>query len=72
MADEELTEFDRKLYRYLVEHDFTVEEWHTPEVARHFGVSEKEVYESLSRLAKVYKDKVWIYYDRGRIRIAAE
>ena len=52
MADEELSAFDNKLYSYLVEHDFTKESWSTPEVAKHFGVPESNVYESLSKLAK--------------------
>ena len=73
MADnEELTEFDEKLYRYLVENDFTAEPWSTPAAAKKFGVSEDTVYESLSRLAKLKRDNVWIYYEKGAVRIAAE
>ncbi len=72
MADEELTSLDKKLYRYLVDNDFTEQYWKTVDAAREFNVSESDVYESLSRLAKLKKDNVWIYYKDGRIRIAAE
>ena len=72
MTEDELDQLDNKLYEYLVEHDFTTEEWATPNAAKHFGVKESDIYKSLSKLAKLKKEKVWIYYQDGRIKIAAE
>jgi hypothetical protein len=72
MSEEDLTERDRKLYEYLKTHDFETNKWSTPAAAAALGMKEEEVYESLSNLAKHIKDKIWIYYEDGGIRIAVE
>ena len=46
--------------------------WSTPDAARKMGVSEDEIYKSLSNLAKHIKDNIWIYYEDGGLRIVAE
>jgi hypothetical protein len=72
MAQENLTELDRRLYEYIKLNDFERNKWSTPEAARSLGVEESEIYESLANLTKHIKDKIWIYYKDGGLRIVAE
>ncbi|MEE9150222.1 MAG: hypothetical protein V3U20_00100 [Thermoplasmata archaeon] len=72
MAQENLSEVDRRLYEYIKLNDFENNKWSTHDAARSLGVEESEIYESLANLTKHLKDKVWIYYKDGGLRIAAE
>ncbi len=72
MADESLSELDRRLYEYIKLNDFQTNKWSTPKAARFLGVDDGEIYESLATLTKLLKDKVWITYKDGGLRIAAE
>ena len=72
MALENLTELDRRLYEYIKLNDFEKFKWSTPDAARSLGIEEGEVYQSLANLTKHLKDKVWVYYKDGGLRIAAE
>ena len=72
MALENLTELDRRLYEYIKLNDFERNKWSTPDAARSLGVEESEIYESLANLTKHIKDKIWIYYKDGGLRIVAE
>ena len=72
MAQENLTELDMRLYQYIKLNDFETNKWSTPDAARSLGVEESEIYESLANLSKHMKDKVWIYYKDGGLRIQAE
>ncbi len=72
MGMEDLTELDKRLYEYIKQNDFESKKWSTPEAAQKLGVPEEEIYKSLANLAKHLKDKVYIYYKDGGIRIAAE
>jgi hypothetical protein len=72
MAFTDLTEDDRKLYEYIRSGDFETKKWSTPSVSRALGMSEDQVYESLSNLSKHIKDNIWIYYKNGGLRVVAE
>ncbi len=72
MAFTDLTEDDRKLYEYIRSGDFETRKWSTPSVSRALGMSEDQVYESLSNLSKHIKDNIWIYYKNGGLRVVAE
>ena len=72
MGMEDLSETDRKLYEYLKLGDYETNKWSTPDAAKKLGISEDDIYTSLSNLAKHLKDKVWIYYKNGGLRIATE
>lgn len=72
MALENLTELDKRLYEYIKLNDFEKNKWSTPDAARSLGVEESEIYESLANLTKHIKDKIWIYYKDGGLRIVAE
>ena len=72
MSMEDLTELDMRVYEYIKDGDFQANKWSTPDAARKLGVSEDEIYQALSNLAKHIKDNVWIYYEEGGLRIVAE
>ena len=72
MAMEDLTDMDIRVYEYVKSGDYENNKWNTKEAAKSLGIKEDEVYESLSNLAKHIKDKIWIYYKDGGLRIAAE
>ncbi len=72
MPQENLTELDKRVYQYIKLNDFETNKWSTPEAARSLGVDESEIYDSLANLSKHMKDKVWIYYKDGGLRIASE
>lgn len=72
MAEEGLTELDRRVYEYIKLNDFETNKWSTVDAARSLGVDESAIYESLANLTKYMKDKVWIYYKDGGLRIQAE
>lgn len=72
MPQENLSELDMRLYQYIKLNDFETNKWSTPEAAKSLGVEESEIYDSLANLSKHMKDKVWIYYKDGGLRIASE
>jgi len=72
MAQESLTELDRRVYEYIKLNDFETNKWSTYDAAKSLGVDESEIYESLANLSKHMKDKIWIYYKNGGLRIAVE
>ena len=67
-----MSELDKRLYAYIKLNDFETNKWSTPDAARSLGVNESEIYESLASLSKHMKDKVWIYYKDGGLRIQTE
>jgi len=72
MSFKDLNENDKRLYEYIKAGDFTSKKWSTPEAAKKLGISEDEVYQSLTNLAKYIKDNIWIYYEDGGIRVVAD
>jgi predicted transcriptional regulator len=72
MAQENLSDLDRRLYEYIKLNDFETNKWSTVDAAKSLGVEESAIYDSLANLSKNLKDKVWIYYKDGGLRIAAE
>jgi hypothetical protein len=72
MATECITEFDKKLFEFIKLGKFEENPWSTPKAAAKLGVQEKDVYESLCRLQKLMKGKMYMYYKNGAIRIQAE
>ena len=72
MAFSDLTDKDRQLYEYIRVGDFETKKWSTPSVSKALGVSEDDVYESMSNLSKHIKDNIWIYYKNGGLRVVAE
>ncbi len=69
MGEEELTDADRKLFEYIRSGDYETKPWSTPDAAGATGLSEKQVYESLSNLSKNMKGRIYIHYKDGALRI---
>ena len=72
MADDCVTEFDKKLFDFIKQGDFEKNPWSTPVAATKLGAKEKDIYESLCRLQKLMKGRFYIYYKNGALRIQAE
>jgi hypothetical protein len=72
MTEEDITDFDMKLFEYIKEGDYETEAWSSPKAAEALGVKEKEIYESLARLSKHMKGRIYIYYRNGALRIQSE
>ena len=72
MADDEFSELELRLYEYLKSNDFVTKKWSTPTAAASLNVPEEAIYQSLSDLAFKMREKVWIYYRDGGIRVVAE
>jgi len=69
MADEVITDFDKKLFEFIKQGDYEADPWSTPKAAEKLGVKEKEIYESLCRMQKLMKGQIYIYYRNGALRI---
>jgi hypothetical protein len=72
MSFDDLSEKDKKLYDYIKMGNFHSKKWSTPDAAAKLGMTEEEVYNSLSNLARHVKDNIWIYYEDGAMRVVAE
>ena len=72
MAFSDLSSNDRKVYEYIRSGDFQTKKWSTPTAAQTLGLSEDDVYESMSNLTKHVKDNIWISYKDGGLRVVAE
>ena len=72
MATECVTEFDKKLFDYILAGDYEKNPWSTPNAAAKLGVKERDIYESLCRMQKLMKGRIYLYYKNGAIRIQAQ
>ena len=71
MALSDLDTSDLKVYEYLKDNDFVEKPWSTEKAATSLGITEDEVYESLSNLAEYMRSNIHIHYRDGSIRIGA-
>ena len=72
MGLEELTEIERKVYEYIKAGDFQSNKWSTPKAARDLNLKEDDVYEAIANLTRKIKDRIWVYYEDGGIRIVVD
>src|SRR5690242_2733507 len=73
MAPEEaLDELDERLLAYVKAYDFEKYPWNTEEAAAELGVPTTRVYQSLSKLQKVKKRELFVYYRDGALHIQTE
>ncbi len=68
----DLTDNDKKVYEFVRDGDFETKKWSTPDATKKLGLPEKDIYESMSNLTKNLKDKFWIYYKDGGLRVVAD
>ena len=71
MSASDLTDFEKRLLKWLSSSNFVEVPWSTKRAAEAFKVTEKEVYEALSALTIKVKDNIQISYKDGSIRIIA-
>jgi hypothetical protein len=71
MTTSDLTDFEKRLLKWLSSSNFVEVPWSTKRAAEAFKVSEKDVYEALSALTIKVKDNIQISYKDGSIRIIA-
>ncbi len=70
MAD--LTEFELRLFEWIRQSDFETVAWSTKKAARSFKCKENEIYEGVAALTKKIPSRIQIYYEEGKLHIAAE
>ena len=71
MAEKEaLTDTERRLWEYIMEHDFDNGPWVTADVADDMGMKVDAVYATLSELAKKLKEEMYLFYKDGALHIA--
>jgi hypothetical protein len=69
---ESLTKDEKRLWKYIKDHDFEGHPWSTPAAAKALDMDEDKVYSGLSDLSKKLKGDIYIYYKDDAIRIATE
>lgn len=72
MAMKDLTEVEMRVYQYVRDNDFGNHPWVTKNAARALGMSEDDLYHTLSELTKKIRDNFWIYYVDGTLRVVAD
>jgi hypothetical protein len=70
MAD--LTEFELRLFEWIKQSDFEAVPWSTKKAAKSFKCKEDEIYEGVASLTKKLPNRIQIYYEEGKVHIAAE
>ena len=69
---DDLTNLEIRLYEFIKNNDFETVPWSSQNAADRLGCSEDEIYEGLAHLSKFIKDKIWIHYENGALRVSAE
>ncbi|PKK85556.1 MAG: hypothetical protein CVT48_04920 [Thermoplasmata archaeon HGW-Thermoplasmata-1] len=66
---DDLTPLDKKIYDYLCKNDFQANKFVGADAAKTLHCELDEVYVSLANICKHIKDKIWMSYRDGGIRI---
>lgn len=73
MAGEEtLDEVDERVFAYIKAYDFVKFPWSTEEAAAELSLDANRVYQSLSRIQKLKRREVYVYYKEGSLHIQTE
>lgn len=70
MAD--LTEFEDKLFQWILSCDFDQIPWSSEEAAKAFKVDVDEVYVALAALTKKLPNRIQLFYKDGSVHINSE
>lgn len=68
-AEEGLDETDQRVLAYIKSFDFEAYPWNTEEAAKELGLPPARVYEALSRIQRLRKGQVFVYFRDGALRI---
>jgi Mn-dependent DtxR family transcriptional regulator len=69
---EPLDDVDERLLAYIKSYDFEKFPWNTEEAAAELGVTASNIYQSLSKLQKLRKRELFVYYKDGALHIQTE
>ena len=68
----ELTEFELRLFEWIKQSDFESVGWSTKKAAKAFKCDEDEIYEGVAALTRKVPTRIQVYYEEGKLHIAAE
>ena len=71
-GDEALDEVDERVLTYIKAYDFVKFPWSTEEAAAELRLETSRVYQSLSRIQKLKRREVYVYYKDGALHIQTE
>jgi hypothetical protein len=71
-GDEAMDEVDERLLAYMKAYDFVKFPWSTEEAAAELGLDTARVYQSMSKIQKLHKRDVYVYYKEGALHIQTE
>lgn len=71
-GDETLDEVDERVLAFIKSYDFEKYPWNTAEAAAELGLPVPRVYQSLTRIQKLRRKDVFVYYHEGGIHIQTE
>jgi hypothetical protein len=71
-AEEALDSTDERVLAYIKAYDFVKFPWSTEEAAAELGVDAPRVYEALSRILKLRKREVFMFYRDGSLHIQTD
>ena len=68
----ELSEFELRLFEWIRQSDFETVAWSTKKAAKAFICDEDEIYEGVAALTRKVPTRIQVYYEDGKLHIAAE
>ena len=68
----ELSEFELSLFEWIRQSDFETVAWSTKKAAKAFKCDEDEIYEGVAALTRKVPTRIQVYYEDGKLHIAAE
>ena len=71
-ADDAMDEVDERLLTYMKTYDFVKFPWSSEEAAAELGVEVGRIYQSISKIQKLKKREVFVYYKEGAVHIQTE
>lgn len=72
MPMEDLSKLERRLFEWIKKSDFESVPWSSQRAAEAFDVSENEILEALAALTSKIPHNIYVHYNDGAIRVAAE
>ena len=71
-VDEAMDEVDERLLTYMKTYDFVKFPWSSEEAAAELGVDVSRIYQAVSKIQKLKKREVFVYYKEGAVHIQTE
>jgi prolyl-tRNA editing enzyme YbaK/EbsC (Cys-tRNA(Pro) deacylase) len=71
-AEEALDEVDERVLDHMKKYDFVKYAWSSEEAAAELGVEVDRIYQSISKIQKLKKREVYVYYKDGAVHIQTD